>query len=285
MNKRSKKYHIVFGRMAKATLVESKQYDFDEVELVCLEDYLSFAPLCDLYSVVDTEMRKIWISETVESSSVYNRILDAVDKDIETIKKLISNFAKIEEVYLWTGFDVSEIVGTARLLYYLPSLDKKIFITDYPNIPLKNIHGNTIYPPTLYTTASEQIEEVEKHFRLLSKDELKLRCESWASVLSENSIIRVLHENGTVSSENETYFDSYLLSNCRTEFQSAARVIGKTLCDIEFGVGDSYLNWRLKQLIAMKKLEVRGKLEEIRHYEVRLLNNSQLFNTSYPASY
>lgn len=270
MNKQSKKYHIVFGRMAKATLIESKQLDLDEIELICLEDSLSTAPLCDLYSVAGIEKRKKWISETIDPSPVYNSMSDAVDKDIETLKKLISNSAKTEEIYLWTGFDASEIVGTARLFYYLSPLDKKIYMADYPNIPLKNIHGKTIYPPTLYTTAAEQVNKVLKQFRLLSKDELKLRCESWERVLSENSIIRVLHENGTISCEKETYFDSYLLSNCQSEFQSAARVIGKTLCDIDFGVGDSYLNWRLKHLVAIKELEACGVPEEIRDYEVRL---------------
>lgn len=266
-----KRHHIVFGKIAQATLLESKQLNLDEIELICLEDSLNFAPLCDLYSVDAIEKRKKWISETFETSLVHYKLSDAVDKDIETIKKLISHAASIDEIYLWTGFIGSEVVGTARLLFYLLPLNKKIFIADYPNISLKSIYGKTIYPPTLYTTSSEDIEEVLKHFRLLSKNDLKLWCDTWERLLSENALIRILHENGKVSSENETFFDSSLLSNCQTEFQSAARVIGTTLVDIDFGVGDNYLNWRLKKLAAMKKVEVRGRLEEIRDYEVRLL--------------
>ena len=267
-----KQYHIVFGQIAKATLIKSELLNLAEIEIICLEDQLSIAPLCDLNSDSSIEKRKKWFSNTFETSPFDDsHISDVVDKDIESINKLIDQSEKMEEIYLWTGFDASEIVGTARFLYYLLPLDKKIHIANYPNIPLKSIHGNTIYPPTLYTTAVEQVNEVLNHFRLLSKTELKLWCDIWAKALPENSLIRVLNKNGEINGEDESYFDSYLLFNCQAEFQTAARVIVHTLVDIEFGVGDSYLNWRLKQLVAMNKLEACGTLKEIRDYKVRLI--------------
>ena len=56
----------------------------------------------------------------------------------------------------------------------------------------------------------------------------------------------------------------------RDEFQKAAMVVGYTLVDIDFGVGDSYLFWRLKQLSLSGKLETRGgNVKNAWVYEVR----------------
>jgi hypothetical protein len=42
---------------------------------------------------------------------------------------------------------------------------------------------------------------------------------------------------------------------------------------VEPGVGDGFLNGRLKQLCRNKKLEYRGELNAIRNYEVRKPGN------------
>ncbi|KAF5081365.1 hypothetical protein DSECCO2_110050 [anaerobic digester metagenome] len=271
MNIRQKQYHIVFGQIAKATFIESKCFDLSEIELICLKDGLNVGPLCDIFQDDFIKKRKDWISNTFAMPLILNQLLTAVDEDIESIKTLIPNAGNISNIFLWTGFDASEIIGTSRLLYHLSSFDREIFIANYPNIPLKSFHGEVIYPPTLYTTASEQVEEVAKHFKLLSKKEIESWTNLWEKSVSEKFAIRHLHSDGVISGESEAYFDTFLLSNCKNEFQSAARVIGKTLVDIEFDVRDSYLNWRLKKLVAMQLLESSGELAEIRDYKVKLI--------------
>jgi hypothetical protein len=59
------------------------------------------------------------------------------------------------------------------------------------------------------------------------------------------------------------------LANCKENFQKAASVIGETLVDIDFIVGDSFLNWRLKLLALNEKIDTQGELNEIRDYEVK----------------
>lgn len=52
--------------------------------------------------------------------------------------------------------------------------------------------------------------------------------------------------------------------------KSQIPIIGQTLCDSDLNVGDSFLNYRMKQLAFMKKVEFRGELKQMRYYEVRL---------------
>lgn len=43
--------------------------------------------------------------------------------------------------------------------------------------------------------------------------------------------------------------DRWVLSRSNEQFMKAARVIGHSLVDMDFSVGDGYLNWRLKELV------------------------------------
>ena len=80
-----------------------------------------------------------------------------------------------------------------------------------------------------------------------------------------NSLLWIL-DNGQMIEKDEDYFNSFLLTYCTHEFQKPARSIGYTLCAIDFNVGDSYLNYRMKQLALMKKVVFRGELKHMRDY-------------------
>lgn len=85
-------------------------------------------------------------------------------------------------------------------------------------------------------------------------------------------MLRIMDEDGRLVDVPNAYFDIYLLSNINNEFNRAGRIIGHTLVDINFIVGDLYLNWRLKELSSVGKVMFRGELKEIRDYEVCLGN-------------
>ena len=57
--------------------------------------------------------------------------------------------------------------------------------------------------------------------------------------------------------QEEDYFDESILSNCTNEFRNVARVIGETLYDSNFLIGDSFLHIRVIDLIARKKLSAQ----------------------------
>jgi phage antirepressor YoqD-like protein len=254
--------HIVFGRGGRGTLIHSKEFDLDNIRLICLEDTLNIGPVCDLYSPEKIAKREEFFNNF--------EFCPPVCEDIKILRTFVKDTEKSDRIFLWTGFDALEILGTARILYYLQKLDKNIFITDFPNIPVKNIFGKTIYPTALVQTSLTQVREIAKHFNRITDEKLTEWGQLWEKINAGNSMLKILDRSGEILETDETYFDALLESNCSNEFQNAARVIGKTLVDIYFNVGDGYLNWRLKQLCLMKKIESRGTLNEIRDYEVKL---------------
>ncbi|MDR0565660.1 MAG: DUF1835 domain-containing protein [Prevotellaceae bacterium] len=270
-----KNIHIVFGQIAERTLVDSGVVDFERAEVVALRDDLAVGELCDLSSdgaLVERRKKSLMACECYEAHHPDRMEKDnVVEQDLATLKTLVEHYGDIDKIYLWTGCSASEIVATARLLYHLPvpALDRRIFMVGYPNVPVKSVYGDVIYPGILAATAAFQVKEIAKSFRQLTGGELQERKTLWKRLAGGNSQLRVRGKNGEILEKDETYFDAFLEANCSSEFQSAARVIGQTLCDIDSGVGDGYLSWRLKQLSRNKKVETCGTLSEIRAYKVR----------------
>ncbi len=266
----NKDIHVVFGDSAKGIFIQSQKFDLDAIQLICLHDALNLGPICDLYSVEEVGKRSNWWSKVFDDPEKMDEELTftLINRDIETIKMLVANY-KNEKVYLWTGLVASEIISTSRLLYHLQPASSRVHLFDFSDFSMNNVRGEVIHPECLGVTDLYRVNDVGKYFRLLTEEELLTFRQLWERVKLGNSLLWIL-ENGRIVEKDETYFDSFLLSYCSHEFQHPARVIGHTLYDTVLNVGDSFLNYRLKQLILMKKVEHRGELKEMRHYEVRL---------------
>ncbi len=266
-----KDLHIVF-RFADRTLLDSALFEPDDIVLCKLVDNLSMGPICDLTTSHGIETRKNWLEKTFGDSIFNEGILTDVEKDITTISNISEVADQYNDIFIWTGCDASEVISTARFLNSLNNPEKRIFVLDFSSVEVLNVNGELVSPKSLLQTASSQIKEVVKHFKLQNSADLEKWVKVWEDVRSESSLLRVLDKDGTICHKPASYFDSFLLSKCMEGYQKAARVIGQTLMDIDFSIGDSFLNWRLKELIKNKKLEFRGRLLEIRDYEVRITN-------------
>lgn len=269
---RTKDIHITFGLWSKETLTASKVLHPDETVILNLDDPLNIGPLCDLYTPERIHARKEWLGKIFAEVSM-------VDKDLETIQSFTDNLQHIRKIYLWMGlhtFETAEVLNAMRLLCHLSELDKEIFMLDFPNIPLERADGKgMMYPGSLAVVAIEQVKILSGSFIPVDKNEVKRFPQRWSGLLSGNSNLRVLEKDGCVREKDDCFYDASLLKNCTEIFQPTARVIGRTLCDIDFSVGDGFLNWRLKQLISDGALEGRGMIREIREYEVKKTESIQ----------
>ncbi len=262
--------HVVFGKSAKGQLMHSKHYDLSSIQLICLEDCLNLGPICDVNAEEAIFKRSNWLSKIFDqpTSMDTDSTFTLVNRDVETIRTLVANY-KHENIYLWTGIAAEEIIHTARLLYHLQPQSNHIYLFDFANFSMKNIRGEVVYPRSLVATDLSRVEHPEKQFRQLTAEELLKFRKLWEKVKSGNSLLWIF-EKGQIVEKEETYFDSILLSYCTHEFQHPARIIGHTLCDTDFNVGDSFLNYRMKQLALLNKVEFHGELKQMRDYEVKL---------------
>lgn len=96
----------------------------------------------------------------------------------------------------------------------------------------------------------------------------------WDRISGSVECLRVWKEN-EVYSVQEDYFDQFIIECAKSvgadrEFLKAPRVIGEALGLVEQLVGDTFLEYRLKQLIKQEVFEFEGSLDEMRFYSVKL---------------
>jgi hypothetical protein len=144
-------------------------------------------------------------------------------------------------------------------------------VTDLKDVNLKRWDGKDynaycigFFPPT-------DAHFLAKYFNPIDENKSNDWTKLWQRVIAENTLIRTLN-NDSIESVEIDYFDQWLLSLCKDEFQFAAQILGGCLVELNFNVGDYTLNWRLITL-ASTVLEFRGTLSNIRDYEVQLTNN------------
>lgn len=271
MSVKKKDLHIVY-RFADRVLLNSEIFDSDNIELIKLVDNLSIGPVYNLEMIDGVYSRKDWLEKIIVDIAYKEEIISAVDKDVTTISNISEVADKCENIYIWTGCDASEAIGTARVLKKLMKLKKSIYVLDFSNIQVQNINGEIVSPKSLLQTAPSQIKDVIRYFKLQESADLKKWEEMLIDIESSNSLLRILDINGSISHKRDSYYDNLLLSKCIEKYQKASVVIGRALADVDISVGDNFLNWRLKELVKENKLESCGQLSDIRDYSVRITN-------------
>ncbi len=268
MENKPENIHIIFSEYSRNTLINNKELNIKNNNIISLEDDLRIGPISNLNSNHITD-RKKWLSNILKKTTTVEKNVSNVEKDIEKIDRILSN-KKHKTFYLWTFKNALDIINTAKLIAKLIEFKVTVFIIDYNEITLENQKGNPFYPKSLVEVNSSHINEIFKYFKQIEKEQF-IEWESlWKKIENENFSLRILDNNGNIKSEKESYFDNILKSFCQKEFQKPARIVGKTLIESDFSISDWYLNWRLKKLSEMKIIETNGELKDMRDYEVKI---------------
>ncbi|MCH5715765.1 DUF3658 domain-containing protein [Niabella hibiscisoli] len=270
-----KDLHIVFSVQAKATIQQSEIYDAAKIDLVVLQDYLSIGPIADLDTLNGKQRRINWLVEISQGFSG-DIITHIVQSDIKQLDALKSHIDRYPRIYLWTGSDVREMLSASRLLYFLQIPDySRFFIIDFLNTSVTHSIGAFIYPKSLNETNLDQVAKLYPDFRLIEQQEVSQMQSFWEKLSNDDSHLRIPVEDAYISGSEIDFYDSSLLKHCTKRYQTAIRIVGKTLGNmneksIGEGISDGFLNWRLLQLIEEGKLKYRGQTSSMRDYEVKL---------------
>jgi hypothetical protein len=267
--------HIVFGVQARAAIQYSKVYDANKSELACLQDNLAIGPISDLDTQRGKENRISWLARVYQPFPA-NEIANIAASDSELLDRLKDNINHYDQIYLWAGSDVNEILSVSRLLYFLQIPDYSRFLTiDFLNASVTRRIGSFVYPKSLNETSIDQVAELYTNFSLMKPQEFSKLQMLWEKLSKDHSCLRIAKEEAPVSGSEIDFYDANILVHCTKRYQAAVRIVGKALGhmnekNIREGICDSFLNWRLKKLIEQDKLRYRGFMSSMRDYEVKL---------------
>jgi hypothetical protein len=100
----------------------------------------------------------------------------------------------------------------------------------------------------------DELRAAEQGVRLLSDAAQAALAADWERLLRTEQRLRIF-ENGRIVGCEEGLFDPLLLAACPREFSSAARIVGQVMGEGPDTIGDYYLDYRLRELIARGEIE------------------------------
>ncbi|WP_316569601.1 DUF1835 domain-containing protein [Neobacillus sp. YIM B06451] len=274
-------FHIVFGEstlhMLKHVLKTAGKADKEQV--IGFRDLFAIGPLTGLDEEAGISNRHEWLKNHIHNDRDY------LDEYISKMKKAIEALKAIPEgvpVYVWAGENAHEQTGVGFAMHLLRGKknDVSLFNTtarfrdkyNTEEIEYRPLHTGECHPEKLWSI----FEENRNNMSITMENRLKFESE-WKEISEGDAVLRIW-EAGKVCNVGEDYFDQILIriaqelsrKKLEKDFWMAARIIGEAIGQIEQYVGDAFLEYRLKHLIAEGVFEVRGSTQGMRYYSVRL---------------
>lgn len=215
------------------------------------------------------------IGERINWWQEINREDENFTSDMEFIrkgyKKFYNEISKInasDVVYLWYGHCSNEICG---MMYTLELLKDKLTSMYFINVSdLVTEYSNGVYIPLCL--AEIMPEKLNQYMEVKRKIELKeydALLNQWNLLKKDNAMLRIFKQ-GKVESVNENYFDIDILKYTEKNFKKSARIVGIVMGYSETRISDSYIFWRVKELIKSGEIEYEGTFGIMKEMEVKI---------------
>ncbi|WP_410985850.1 DUF1835 domain-containing protein [Bacillus paranthracis] len=272
--KESSHIHIAFDDSTAGCLKHmlSQEERLEEM-VIAFSEFFSIGPIHKLHMNKWQLARQEWL---VNNLNAYENYFEEeyLPRFLETMKELYA-IPSETPITIWKADNAHEHVGLCFVMAQLK--DKKSIRVMNTSEASKEIlkleyviRGTGELPP-------ESLALIQKSFVKLPYLTVENRLQfehEWDSLSKSTGFLRVWTDN-EVRSVQENYFDQFIIECAKSigadqEFLKAPRVIGEALGLVEQSVGDTFLEYRLKELIKQEVFEFEGSLDEMRFYSVKL---------------
>lgn len=272
--KESSHIHITFDDSTAGCLKHMLgQEERLEEMVVAFSEFFSIGPIYKIHMNEGQLARQKWL---VNNLTAYDNYFEDeyLQRFMETLEDLHS-IPNETPITIWKADNAHEHVGLCFVIAQLK--DKKniriINTSEASRIILKQdyaIRGTGELSPGSLSAVLRNC--VDSPYLTI---ESRVNFENeWDRLSNSTEFLRVWKESN-VHSVQEDYFDQFIIECAKSvgadrEFLKAPRVIGEALGLVKQLVGDTFLEYRLKQLIKQEVFEFEGSLDEMRFYSVKL---------------
>lgn len=258
--------HICFSQSTAGSMKHAMSEKLLEgSKVISLFDDLSSGPIVD----ITHEKRAIWWNKLIPKDEF--EYIEEFKQNYEEFSKQISKI-KDETIYIWYGENAYEFCG---LLYAMSHLENKINNIYTINVsrviynsPYNLRERNEYKPRGTMELAPERLIDFIKVKEKMNESIFNSMKMQWNKLKEENALFRIC-ENEKVISVSEEYLDEFILGYTEEKFIKCARVVGNALGYSKVFVGDTFIFWRILEMIKMGKIEYKGKLGIMREMEIR----------------
>ncbi|MEI5913125.1 DUF1835 domain-containing protein [Bacillus albus] len=266
--------HITFDDSSAGSLKHMLgQEERLEEMVVAFSEFFSIGPINKLHMNEGQLARKKWL---VNNLTAYENYFEEeyLPRFLKTIEEL--HTIPIETpITIWKADNAHEHVGLCFVMAQLK--DKKNIRVMNTSEASKEILKREYAIRGTGELSPESLALIQNSFLeltyLTEEDRMQYEHE-WDSLSKSTEFLRVWTDNEVLSVQ-EDYFDQFIIECAKSiganrEFLKAPRVIGEALGHVEQLVGDTFLEYRLKELIKQEVFEFEGSLDEMHFYSVKL---------------
>lgn len=240
--------HLVYGEAGAGTLRLALSTEGSEDCVVAFPAILNYAPLFPSFDDAEIEEYVARCGEILHSSDEY---INKLYGDILSFVK--HDFSAYDEVVVWRGTSAGDI-----LFYYMVCSLVDMALCEVDLTPLRQMLPNkNVRALSMSVCSRENINYLLSRVQPIGVEQKEEAAKQWAEWSKSVAALRVLDKTGEILEVEEEVYDEALLSLCRGEWCAAPRVVGRLLCEVDFGVGDSFLHHRLISLARRGVVQVR----------------------------
>lgn len=265
--------HIVFQKADVVVLKKSIELEPSlEGDVILIEDEYSVGPLADIYTPEGIEARKQWWREVLAGGDLDGLVDNGTMADdnatVAALKQRLLDDPQ-EFVWIWAAQNKRDVSGYYWLMSQLKDFQGRIFILYLNNLPFINEKGLIFYPANLFDIPAREFLKARKLARPVTLSEFEIDPDEWARLCQENKGVRILEGGKKISQHDYAYYDEELKKFITGDWMKASKLIGQFMGKTKQAVGDPYLLWRLKQLIAAGQVEAQGELKGMKDFEIK----------------
>jgi hypothetical protein len=256
--------HIVFQHYDTHVLKKAMELDESlQGEVFEIRDEWGVGPLKDLDIDEGSKARENWWRELLKDSPYGEKLVGSFD-DRETVKGIITKLTiePASEAWVWMGQNQHDVTGYYWLMRQLRDYQGRVMILYLNNLPFINEKGQLFYPAGIHEIQPKEAIKAKKLARAITLSEFEVDPDEWKKLSEENSMVRILEGGKKIVGKEETFYDNEIMKNLTPEWQKAWRVLSNTLHRMKIKTGDVFLMWRMKELIAGRKIEVMGDINK-----------------------
>jgi hypothetical protein len=250
--------HLTFGGAAFGSLSVALSA-LKEHRVVGLRECLSIGPLFDLDKPTGIEARRDWMKRLYKGTHAGQLFRESADDvGLPIIDQLGAEFS---DFVVWCGPNADEQILLRAVAARLPG--KVIRIVDVSKLP-----SETFHPRAVGECSTDILYRAFATAHALLPFERDALAADWRALLCQHGTLR-FYIDGVIVHVPESYFDEALLAATPVEFGRAVRVAALVMGESPHLIGDAFIDYRLRQLLAAGTIEAVDPDQDLRSLQIR----------------
>ncbi|WP_299515514.1 DUF1835 domain-containing protein [uncultured Rummeliibacillus sp.] len=273
--------HIVFGDAPTGSLkLVLKELGINQKEkIITFSDLFSIGPVWKVHELQGIVNRHEWLRTHLNSEG--DVLTNYLAKFMQTILE-IEQISSHQPIIIWAGENAHEQTGLRLVLYLLKEKTNDILIINTNEAYKKNFDTteSDFTPQHMGELSFEQLKQIyenEKNDHALTQTERKVFEQQWEQLCQDKEVLRIWGNNKIISVP-ETYYDENIINtvkkfhkkNKQNEFIKSARIIGEVIGHLDQYVGDEFIEYRIKRLVADGIFDIEGVTKAMRYYSIKV---------------